>query len=75
VEGTLNLNPRELSLPVCKECPEYKHCCDGLDSDSDGSYNIFCMAIDENAAGKSILAALSRLGAEERNEILRCQVE
>jgi len=70
IEGALNLVSHELPLPSCEECPQYVLCCDNLDGEDDEPDNTDCIAIDEVATGKSILAALAALDEGTRNEIL-----
>jgi len=70
IEGALNLDSHELPLPSCEECPQYELCCDNLEGEDEEPDNTYCIAVDEVATGKSILAALAALDEGTRNEIL-----
>jgi len=64
----LDLSDYDLPLPSCKKCTSYKDCCSSQESKNPDQSD--CSAVDEEALGKSILAALSKLDKDFRKEIL-----
>lgn len=74
LEQQLNLDPREIPLESCTECPEYKKCISYCDNDSDGDAEqldpMYCSAIDEIATASQLSKALAALDPDIRAEML-----
>lgn len=68
LEGFFGLDPHDLDLPECTDCPDYQQCCDFLEDD-DQLDPMYCTAIDEEATGASIVAKWSTLDEVSRQEL------